>query len=201
MPTPIYRKSLVLLTGIALAGGALGCSSHVREGRSPAYLIVDSVLAAAGTDQTFSNTLNSDVLTKNSIFADSGQATMTLALKDIGPAANPAAPTTNNFVTLTRYHVQYRRSDGRNAQGVDVPYAFDGSSTATITDSQTSFTFTLVRVQAKLEAPLVNLAGDGGANTISTIADVTFYGTDQAGNEVQAAGSISVNFSDWADPQ
>jgi len=201
MPTPIYRKSLVLLTGIALAGGALGCSSHVREGRSPAYLIVDSVLAAAGTDQTFSNTLNSDVLTKNSIFADSGQATMTLALKDIGPAANPAAPTTNNFVTLTRYHVQYRRSDGRNAQGVDVPYAFDGSSTATITDSQTSFTFTLVRVQAKLEAPLVNLAGDGGANTISTIADVTFYGTDQAGNEVQATGSISVNFADWADPQ
>jgi hypothetical protein len=173
----------------------------VREGRSPAYLIVDSVLAASGTDQTFSNTLNSDVLTKNSIFADSGQATMTLALKDIGPAANPAAPTTNNFVTLTRYHVQYRRSDGRNAQGVDVPYAFDGSSTATITDSATSFTFTLVRVQAKLEAPLVNLAGSGGANTISTIADVTFYGTDQAGNEVQAAGSISVNFSDWADPQ
>jgi hypothetical protein len=30
---------------------------------------------------------------------------------------------------------------------------------------------------------------------------VTFYGTDQAGNEVQATGSISVNFSDWADPQ
>jgi hypothetical protein len=201
MPTAIYRKSLVLLTGVALAGGALGCSSHVREGRAPSYLIVNSVLAASGTDQTFGNTLNSDVLTKNSIFADAGQATMTLALKDVGPAANPAAPTTNNFITLTRYHVQYHRSDGRNTPGVDVPFAFDGASTATITDSTTTFTFTLVRIQAKLEAPLMNLVGDGGADVISTIADVTFYGTDQAGNDVQAAGSISVNFSDWADPQ
>lgn len=201
MPTAIYRKSLVLLTGVALAGAAAGCSSHVREGRSPSYLIVNNVLAASGTDQTFGNTLESDVLTKNSVYSDAGQATMTLALKDIGPAANPAAPTTNNFVTLTRYHVQYRRSDGRNAEGVDVPFAFDGASTATITDSATTFNFTLVRLQAKLEAPLVSLAGHGGAGVISTIADVTFYGTDQAGNEVQAAGSISVNFADWADPQ
>jgi len=197
----MYRKSLVLLTGVALAGAAASCSSHVREGRSPSYLIVNNVLAASGTDQTFGNTLESDVLTKSSVYSDAGQATMTLALKDIGPAANPAAPTTNNFVTLTRYHVQYRRSDGRNAEGVDVPFAFDGASTATITDSATTFNFTLVRLQAKLEAPLVSLAGHGGAGVISTIADVTFYGTDQAGNEVQAAGSISVNFADWADPQ
>jgi hypothetical protein len=201
MPTAIYRKSLVLLTGVALAGAAASCSSHVREGRSPSYLIVNNVLAASGTDQTFGNTLESDVLTKSSVYSDAGQATMTLALKDIGPAANPAAPTTNNFVTLRRYHVQYRRSDGRNAEGVDVPFAFDGASTATITDSATTFNFTLVRLQAKLEAPLVSLAGHGGAGVISTIADVTFYGTDQAGNEVQAAGSISVNFADWADPQ
>src|SRR5689334_12510056 len=123
MPTAMIRKSLVLLTGLTLAG----CSAHVREGRSPSYLIVNSVLAASGTDQTFTNTLASDVLTKNSIYADAGQATMTLALKDIGPSANPAAPTTNNFVTLTRYHVQYRRADGRNMPGVDVPYAFDGA--------------------------------------------------------------------------
>ncbi len=197
MPTAMIRKSLVLLTGLTLAG----CSAHVREGRSPSYLIVNSVLGASGTDQTFTNTLASDVLTKNSIYADAGQATMTLALKDIGPSANPASPTTNNFVTLTRYHVQYRRADGRNTPGVDVPYGFDGASTATITDSTTTFTFVLVREQAKEEAPLKALEGGGGAISISTIADVTFYGTDQAGNEVQASGSISVNFADWADPQ
>jgi hypothetical protein len=43
--------------------------------------------------------------------------------------------------------------------------------------------------------------GQGGAFAISTIADVTFYGTDQTGNDVSVTGSISVNFADWGDPQ
>ena len=36
------------------------------------------------------------------------------------------ACTAINAVTLTRYHVDYRRTDGRNTPGVDVPYSFDG---------------------------------------------------------------------------
>ena len=36
---------------------------------------------------------------------------------------------------------------------------------------------------------------------ISTVADVTFYGADLAGNEIQAKGTISVSFSDYADPE
>jgi len=36
---------------------------------------------------------------------------------------------------------------------------------------------------------------------ISTIAEVTFYGRDQAGNEVTANASLSVNFADFADPE
>ena len=39
------------------------------------------------------------------------------------------------------------------------------------------------------------------ARTISTIAEVTFYGRDQAGNEVSATGMLSVNFGDFGDPQ
>jgi hypothetical protein len=59
----------------------------------------------------------------------------------------------------------------------------------------------LVRAQAKLEAPLKALAGGGGSIIISTIAQVTFYGRDQAGNDVSVTGQISVNFADWGDPQ
>ena len=44
------------------------------------------------------------------------------------------------------------------------------------------------------------MAGGGGAIAIMTIADVTFYGRDQAGNDVSVTGSITVNFADWADP-
>ena len=82
-----------------------------------------------------------------------------------------------------------------------MPYAFDGAATTTITDRAATMVFVLVRIQAKLEAPLKNLREGGGALAISTIADITFYGRDQAGNDVAATGSISVNFADWADPE
>jgi len=58
----------------------------------------------------------------------------------------------------------------------------------------------MVRAQAKIESPLVELRGSGGAIIISTLADVTFYGQDQNGNQVAVTGTISVNFADWADP-
>ncbi len=102
---------------------------------------------------------------------------------------------------MNRYHVRYVRSDGRNTQGVDVPYQFDGAFTFTAPASGGSASFPIVRVQAKLEAPLMALRGLGGAVAISTIAEVTFYGRDQAGREVSAVATISVNFADWADPK
>ena len=54
--------------------------------------------------------------------------------------------------------------------------------------------------QAKLEAPLKALRNSGGAIIISTIAEITFYGTDQNGNTVSVMGRIGVNFADWGDP-
>jgi hypothetical protein len=36
---------------------------------------------------------------------------------------------------------------------------------------------------------------------ISTFADVTFFGSDLPGNEVQVTGTMSVSFSDYADPE
>ena len=69
-------------------------------------------------------------------------------------------------------------------------------------EQATSAVFTIVRVQAKLEAPLSTLAGyNGGALVISTIADVTFFGKDQTGRDVTVSGSMSINFADWADPE
>ena len=124
---------------------------------------------------------------------------MTAAMRDV---TNPTGPTSNNAITVNRYRVTSRRSDGRNTPGVDVPYAFDGAVTFTVTpgDEQT-VPFNLVRVQAKAEAPLSALRGNGGAMVISTLADVTFYGRDQAGRDVSVTGTIGVNFADWADKE
>ena len=38
------------------------------------------------------------------------------------------------------------------------------------------------------------------AKPANAIATVTFYGQDQAGNEIIASGNIGVNFGDWGDP-
>ena len=108
------------------------------------------------------------------------------------------APTTNNEVTITRYHVSYLRADGRNTPGVDVPYAFDGAVTATVPVGNTVIlTFELVRHTAKEESPLRQLISS--PTIISTIAEVTFYGTDRTGNAISVTGSISIDFGDFGD--
>jgi hypothetical protein len=96
--------------------------------------------------------------------------------------------------------VTFRRTDGRNAPGVDVPYGFEGGSSVTVTTTDTTMSFVIVRTQAKVESPLKDLTNGGAVRTISTIADITFYGRDQVGNDVSVTGAISVNFSDWGDP-
>jgi len=204
MTDRIVRRTVAIAVLLVAAGG-LGCSKTVREGRSPAYLILEELEAASVTEADatpqFAQILRSDVQTKGAVFEDLGQATFRLALKDIGNPANPTAPTTNNFITVNRYQVAYRRTDGRNTPGVDVPYPFEGAGTVTVGTDEVVLVFALVRIQAKLEPPLAQLVALGGAQAISTIADVTFYGRDQTGNDVVVNGSISVNFADWADPE
>ncbi len=71
--------------------------------------------------------------------------------------------------------------------------------TFTVTAGSAAAEFVLVRLSAKLEPPLINLRNGGGELTISTVAEVTFFGRDQTGTEVTADGRITVNFADWAD--
>lgn len=211
--TNLTRAAVVTLAA-ALAGVA-GCGDAVRTGRAPVVLVINRLEAASGADPAkFSSVLHSDVetLVERSLagiqtsvptaFADPGQVELRLALKDVGSPGNPTAPTDNNAVTVTRYRVSYRRTDGRTAPGSDVPYAFEGAATLTIDGSGPAVLgLELVRVQAKYEPPLRNLRAGGGALAISAIADIAFYGHDLAGHEVTAAGSISVVFADWADPK
>lgn len=179
------------------------CGELTRQGTASSYLIVTSMEAASGADSTeYAGTLRSDVLTViedvPTIFDDPGRVSFLLALKDPGGSGTPTTPTPNNYITINRYRVEYIRSDGRNVQGVDVPYAFDGAFTVTVSDTAEAG-FTLVRHQAKNEAPLTGLRQT--PVFISTIARVTFYGRDQTGREVSATAQIGVNFGDFADPE
>jgi hypothetical protein len=174
---------------------AAGCSSTARSGQGSSYLIIDRM--AIGTETGNNVRYNSDVAADNGgVFEDMGLVTFSAAMRDV---TNVNGPTENNAITVNRYRVTFRRSDGRETPGVDVPYAFDGAFSATIRPGETvTFPFVIVRVQAKVESPLMQLRGAGGALVISTIAEVTFYGRDQAGREAQVSGLVSVNFADWA---
>lgn len=209
MTSRVFQAAVATaVLAIASLPGA-GCAAAGRPGEASGYVMVESMQAASGAEPTrFGGTLPSDVQTYvnatvngvqvrvPTVFEDVAQVTFRLAMKNPAVATSPA-----NFVTFKRYRVTFRRSDGRKAEGIDVPYAFEGAMTVTVGDEPVRATFTIVRIQAKHEAPLLALIGGGGALAISTLADVTFYGTDQAGHDVAVTAAISVNFADWGDPE
>jgi hypothetical protein len=169
-----------------------------RNGQASSYLIITALTASAGGgDDEFGGDLRSDVITNGGVFNDNGQVEFELAMKD----PTFTAPTSANFITINRYHVKYVRTDGRNRQGVDVPFEFDGAITGTVSD-EAIFSFTIVRHQAKEEAPLRALQSNPFLGIIvSTIAEVTFYGHDQTGRAVSVMGKISIHFADFGDPE
>jgi hypothetical protein len=202
-----------ILTVAAVAAATVSCGDVVRTGRAPVFLVIDSLQGESSPSTTLTSTVASDVITLvttggtctitspcRTFFSDPGEVTLRLVLKDIGPVGTttPTTPSTNNEVTINRVHVAYRRADGRNVQGVDVPYAFDGATTGTVpATGAKSLGFVLVRNTAKVESPLVQLQSNG--IIITTIADVTFYGQDRVGNDISVTGSIQIDFGNFAD--
>jgi hypothetical protein len=200
---------LVALTGAISAG----CGDVVRQGRGPVQVVIQSLQAASGAEpEELGGTLQSDVVTVvertvngqqvdvPTTFNDVGEVTMALILKDPGQPGAPASPSSINQVTITRYRVMYRRSDGRNTPGTDIPFPFDSAVTFTVpAEGTVTAGFQIVRHTAKEEAPLAALAFN--PDVISTIAEVTFFGRDQAGNDVSATGAIGIDFGNFGDPQ
>lgn len=200
-----------IIAGAALvAASTAGCGDVVRQGEGGSYLIVDSLQGRRGavSPGIAGNPLASDVLTMvtspdpckpttpcPTTFSDTGLVTLRLLAKDVtAPIVNPS----NMDVTINRYHVHYRRADGRNTPGVDVPWDFDGGLGFTIpSGGKVDFAFELVRNAAKLESPLVQLVDN--PTIITTIAEITFYGHDVVGNTVSVTGSMVVDFGNFGD--
>jgi hypothetical protein len=208
------RNSLSTVGRLVVAAACVislaSCGSEMlRTGRAPMALVVTNMAASAGGASSgagsafllsdvqvlIDQTVNGVTVKVPTVFNDSATATIQAIPK------NAAATTSElNNITLTRYHVEFRRTDGRSTPGVDVPYAIDGGLGVSIAaNSSQNVAFEIVRHQAKLEPPLKNLASGGGLGFISTIAEVTFYGHDQNGNEVTVTGRIDVQFGDFGD--
>ena len=95
-------------------------------------------------------------------------------------------------VQLNRYTVTYRRADGRAVEGIDVPFAISGNTSALVVSdgaTTTALFVDLVRHQAKLEPPLMNITG---VQVVTMFADITVFGTTVSGKAVSAKGSAQV---------
>lgn len=212
MTTTRHTLSTVMrpLAAAACLLSAVSCGGDLlRTGRSPVMLVINSIELNNGATNDSGATLNSDVQTLvdqtisgvtvkvPTIFNDTATATLTVIAKD------SLAPTSAiNSVTITRYRVNFRRADGRNTPGVDVPFGWDGGASLTIpVNGVGTVGFEIVRHSSKSEPPLRNLVNNGGIQFIYTIAEITFFGRDQNGNEVVVTGTADVAFSDFGDPQ
>jgi hypothetical protein len=204
--TAKLQKLAAGLGALVMSAAMTGCGGEfVRDGQSPVRLVVSNL------ESQEQNTLLSDVIRMvtspapctttspcASVFNDMATVELTLLLRDPGSPAAPSSPSLLNQVTIERYRVKFRRADGHNVPGVDVPYDFDSAFTMTVPATGVGEgTFQIVRHSAKEEAPLRSLRFSG--DIISTIAEVTFYGRDQAGNEISATSFMGVDFGDFAD--
>jgi hypothetical protein len=180
----------------------ISCNPLSDDTRSGSMLIVENMI---GLDMNGNegNFLQSDVIfqdpedeSKTAIYADSAVVTLRGRLLD---PASLTGPSHYNDITVTRYIVSYIRADGRNTEGVDVPYSFEGNFSAVVPiDSTQAVTFVIVREVAKLEPPLIGLQEWRDAGVIEATAKVDFYGQDQVGNTIKATGYLTVFFANYA---
>ena len=185
------RIRMAVVLGSALL--VTSCSEVVRSGTGSSDLVLFSLQSASGASVVQSDVRTVDATGVQSVTNDNATATFQVLMKDQG---SNLAPTPVNAITVTQYHVVYTRSDGRNREGVDVPFAFDGAVTQNIpAGGQGSVGFTLVRNQAKLEAPLAAMSQTNIPTTM--IATITFYGKDGSGRESSVTGSIEVTFANF----
>src|SRR6187402_2717059 len=124
-----FARTLAV-TGCLAVSASCG-SEMLRTGRSPVFLVLTSLEGAPGNGGTPSQFLLSDVQVLVDQTVNGVQQKVPTYYNDAGTAVfsveakNPTVPTTGiNAVTITRYRVVFRRSDGRNTPGVDVPYGF-----------------------------------------------------------------------------
>ena len=185
-----------------LAAAALGLSgcvpSYVTSSQAPVLFYVAAINGGAALD--------SDVRKKPDAVVDD---TVNVSVGD-----RPKNPNFSNIpqvamaIKIERYEVSYYRSDGRGVQGVDVPYTISGNL-STALDVAISGTvdvpIRVVRAQAKLEPPLINLWGTspgvlgGTALIVTMFAKITISGHTVAGEAVEASGTLQINFADYPD--
>ena len=179
---------------VVLALGALAMSGCVpdwaEQGDSPNTLLMTGI--NSGTPIT------SDVQISNgSICPDFATLRVENHLKN--PLNTDAS--FRSDIVIERHDVRYFRSDGRSTEGVDVPFRITGNVAQEIQASNSAvLNLEIVRRQAKLEPPLRNLAGGGGAQIVTMFAEVTLHARSTIQQSLNTATArVQIDFADFVD--
>jgi len=177
-----------------------GCSAVENDSTSGTMLQIVSLTGNDLDGNEGSTTVFSDVYTADSIINDNGVADIRALPLD--PLLDAKQVTPYMDVLIDQIDVEFKRTDGRNVEGVDVPYRFTQpiSMLAPI-NKETKMPFVLIRHVAKLEAPLLALREVISQGVVlQLVAKVTIHGKDTGGHRVApVTGYISVWCSNFAD--
>jgi hypothetical protein len=193
-------KLLPALTLVSLGGLAMtSCNlnpNYANNGNSP---ILFNITAINGGAPLNSDVQSGELATPPTTFicADFVSIRVENHLK------NPGL-TTIDFrgdIVIERYEVHYFRSDGRGVEGVDVPYSITGNlASEVISGAAVNVLIEVVRRQAKLEPPLVQMRGTGGSIGVLTVfAEITLHARTTIGQTMSAKGRMQIDFADFID--
>jgi hypothetical protein len=192
-----WLKILVIVPFIFIL---FSCNPLEDESRSDSILLVVRI-TGTDIDDNEVDFLQSDVVVFN---PDSGSSTVAADAAKVTFAAQVLDPepflgiSSYSDLFVTHYTVAYSRSDGKNQEGIDIPYSFDGSLSARIQiGAQADVSFVIVRAVSKLEPPLINMAGGRGEGELKATARIDFYGHDAVGNKVKATGYLTIFFANY----
>ena len=181
-------KAIVIVFGALVMSGCT--PDWAKNGDAPVVLLMTAINSG--------NVLDSDMrISTGSVCPD------LVPLRLENHFKNPGVTNTGfrHDFTIERYEVHYFRSDGRNTEGVDVPFSITGNLAQEVQEeSDATLNLEVVRRQAKLEPPLTNLVGGGGSVIVTMFAEVTLHArttTGQTTNPVSAR--LQIDFADFAD--
>ena len=205
-------KALQILGFAGFAAAMTGCvPDWARENETGILMEVAGITGAPGVPGIEDgDILHSDV---TPVFNDDAVVLVNVYRK------NPSVSETSalEHVRLESYQVRFFRTDGHSVEGVDVPHRITGAlnsvrfHTPTETgELEAEVVVTVVRHQAKLEPPLINLVGFLISNTtgtpllsgqgiITAVAEITIYARQiTTGEPLSATGRFQVTFANFA---
>ncbi len=192
-------KYLILL----ILGGVLffysGCNSVENLTTSSTKIILSAITGSDIDGKEGSTTVFSDVSKGGIIVNDVGS--IAISAVPLNPMQEES--TYYQDVIVDQVDVEYSRTeDGRNVQGVDVPFSFSQKVNLLIEVGKSEdLGFVIVQHVAKLESPLIELrTWTNQEKVLKLEAKVTVYARDVAGNRLEpVSGTISIWCSDFAD--